>query len=752
MTLITRNLTRTLGVLLTLQWLVVTSVSTHAAEKINQSIDLGGNRQATWYIPDGQAHSWVLLQHGFQRNKNNMDHFATTLMENGFLVLTMNASVTGGNASLARDFADDIIDNMPPPPNDYPLPQKLILSGHSAGALFVTHLGARLMERGDQRLAGAVLLDPVDANDGMGPAMQSMVNNGLPVYSILANASSCNSSNNAVGPLNDLTSSFVGIKLTNNSKHTDAEGDSTGGIITWLCGSPKDYNVVYLQDFALNWALDMANGTVSGDYYPGGSKIAALIAAEDGELIKEGAVTYPPQADFAFSANELSVQFSDQSQDADGSIDTYAWDFGDGSSSAQASPSHTYASAGTYTVSLTVTDNDGLTGTINKSVTVVSGGMAPNAAFTFTVDQFIAAFTDTSSDSDGSIVQWNWDFGDGNGSNTASPMHTYGSPGTYNVTLTVTDDDGLTDSVTQAVTMTSGGGLANPSELTGLAAAQNQALYYFMEVPAGATDLNFAINGGSGDADIYVRFGAEPTTSQYDYRPYKNGNDETVAIATPQAGTWYIMIRGYRAYSGLTFNASYKTPGDNIAPRAAFSASTSGLSVNFIDESSDSDGSIVSRLWSFGDGNQSTDANPSHRYAQAGTYTVTLAVSDDDNASDSVSQQVVVTDSSDDELQNGQARINLAADTGQELHFVLNVPANALNAQFVITGGSGDADIYVRYGAKPTQNDWDYRPYRYGNEETVTVAAPQAGQWYVMVRAYNAFSGVSLTGSYDDNE
>ncbi|WMS89119.1 PKD domain-containing protein [Pleionea litopenaei] len=724
----------------------------YAAEKINQSINLAGNRQATWYIPDGQADTWVILQHGFQRNKSNMDHFATTLMNNGFLVLTLNTSVTGGNPSLASDMADAVIDSMPLPPNNYPLPSQLILSGHSAGALFVTHLGARLMERGDQQLVGAILLDPVDANDGMGDAMQAMVNAGRPVYSILANASSCNSSNNAVGPLNDLTSAFVGIKLTNNSKHTDAEGDSTGGIITWLCGSPKDYNVVYLQDFALNWALDMSAGTINPDYYPGGSKIAALIAAEDGELIKQGAVTYPPQADFAFSANELSVQFSDQSQDADGSIDSYAWDFGDGSSSALASPSHTYSSAGTYNVSLTVTDNDGLTGSINKSVTVVNGGIAPNAAFSFSVDQFIAAFTDTSSDSDGSIVQWSWDFGDGNGSNATNPMHTYGSPGTYNVTLTVTDDDGLTDSVTQAVTMTSGGGLANPTELTDLAAAQNQALNYFMDVPAGAADLNFTISGGSGDADIYIRFGTAPTTSQYDYRPYKNGNDEVVDIATPQAGTWYIMIRGYRAYSGLKFNASYKTPGDNMAPRAAFSSSASGLSVSFTDESSDSDGSIVSRLWSFGDGSQSTDANPSHRYSQAGTYTVTLAVSDDDNASDSVSQSVVVTDASDDELQNGQARTDLAADTGQELHFVLNVPANALNAQFVITGGSGDADVYVRYGAKPTQSEYDYRPYRYGNEETVTVAGPQAGQWFVMVRAYNAFSGVSLTGSYDDNE
>jgi serine protease len=82
-----------------------------------------------------------------------------------------------------------------------------------------------------------------------------------------------------------------------------------------------------------------------------------------------------------------------------------------------------------------------------------------------------------------------------------------------------------------------------------------------MTVPAGATNLRFTIAGGSGDADMYVRFGSAPTTSAYDCRPYLNGNNETCNIATAQAGTYHVMLRGYSAYSGVTLTGSYSAGG-----------------------------------------------------------------------------------------------------------------------------------------------------------------------------------------------
>lgn len=99
-------------------------------------------------------------------------------------------------------------------------------------------------------------------------------------------------------------------------------------------------------------------------------------------------------------------------------------------------------------------------------------------------------------------------------------------------------------------------------------------------------------------------------------------------------------------------------------------------------------------------------------------------------------------------LQNGVPVTGLSASTGGELRFTLEVPAGASNLVFQISGGTGDADLYVRHGTAPTTSTWTCRPYQSGNNETCTFAAPAAGTWHVMVRAYSAFSGVSLVGSF----
>ncbi|GAA1696525.1 hypothetical protein GCM10009745_48230 [Kribbella yunnanensis] len=118
----------------------------------------------------------------------------------------------------------------------------------------------------------------------------------------------------------------------------------------------------------------------------------------------------------------------------------------------------------------------------------------------------------------------------------------------------------FTDTVTSnchAKTGSSGNVLSNGVPVTGLSGAQGAVLKYTMAVPAGATNLKFVTAGGSGDADLYVKFGSEPTTSSYDCRPYKDGNDETCTITTAQAGTYYVMIRGYAAFSGLSLTGSH---------------------------------------------------------------------------------------------------------------------------------------------------------------------------------------------------
>jgi phosphohistidine phosphatase SixA len=92
---------------------------------------------------------------------------------------------------------------------------------------------------------------------------------------------------------------------------------------------------------------------------------------------------------------------------------------------------------------------------------------------------------------------------------------------------------------------------------TGLSAAKDTWIYFTITVPECANTLNVAMSGGTGDGDMYVKFGAQPTTTDYVCRPYKTGNGETCPVITnPQAGVWHIGIRAYAAFTGVTLSAT----------------------------------------------------------------------------------------------------------------------------------------------------------------------------------------------------
>lgn len=101
------------------------------------------------------------------------------------------------------------------------------------------------------------------------------------------------------------------------------------------------------------------------------------------------------------------------------------------------------------------------------------------------------------------------------------------------------------------------GGLQNGVPVTGISGAAGSAQTWTFTVPSGASNLVIAISGGSGDADLYVRRGSAPTTSSYDCRPYRTGNIESCSFATPQAGTYHVLVRGYTSFSGVTLRASH---------------------------------------------------------------------------------------------------------------------------------------------------------------------------------------------------
>lgn len=159
----------------------------------------------------------------------------------------------------------------------------------------------------------------------------------------------------------------------------------------------------------------------------------------------------PPKADFDWHCDDLGCRFTDASTDEDGSVTGRTWEFGDGGSSEQTDPAHAYASAGTYTVALTVTDDDGATDASSTQVTVTAPtpapdpNEAPKADFDVRCQDLACTFIDESKDDDGTIVAWQWSFGDGATSTERNPLHVYAGSGHYNVFVMVTDNGGATD-------------------------------------------------------------------------------------------------------------------------------------------------------------------------------------------------------------------------------------------------------------------------------------------------------------------
>jgi PKD repeat protein len=179
---------------------------------------------------------------------------------------------------------------------------------------------------------------------------------------------------------------------------------------------------------------------------------ADVNTASQGHTVSVGPANTPPVASFTSACGGLTCSFNASgSSDPDGTIASYAWNFGDATTGSGATASHTFVTGGTYTVTLTVTDNAAATGQTVRTVTV---NAPPVASFTSACSGLACSFNASgSSDPDGTIASYAWSFGDGTTGSGATASRTYAAGGTYTVTLTVTDNGAATSTQAQSVTV-----------------------------------------------------------------------------------------------------------------------------------------------------------------------------------------------------------------------------------------------------------------------------------------------------------
>lgn len=325
--------------------------------------------------------------------------------------------------------------------------------------------------------------------------------------------------------------------------------------------------------------------------------LAGPAAADTGQsgLIVVGVVPVAQfDAFYAFSTVPTKVTFIDNS--AGSTPMTREWDFGDGTTSSEQNPEHTYLRRGTYTVSLTVKNAYGTSTATKKNYITI--GMEPKADFSGSPDSGDAPLTVKFSDrSSGQVTRWNWDFGDGKGSSEQGPVHTYWSGGNYNVILTASNDYGSSD-----ITKT-----------------------HYIRV-TGDLRAAFAADPTSGKAPLAVKFTdrsiGNPATWAWDFGDGSNSTGQNPVHVFARTGTYDVRLTVTRGGIGDTSTQIINVGGVPVAdfnctPRSG----NVGEQIRFLDMTENNPDEWS---WDFGDTAVSDARNPSHAYQLKGIYTVSL--------------------------------------------------------------------------------------------------------------------------------
>ena len=467
-----------------------------------------------------------------------------------------------------------------------------------------------------------------------------------------------------------------------------------------------------------------------------------------------------PVAGFTSSANDATVDFTNTSTNAT----TYSWDFGDGNDSTEENPSHTYDEDGTYTVILTATNECGSV-TTEETVVIVT---PPTAGFSADVTSGCADLTvEFSDESTANATSWLWTFDGGSpGSSTEqNPTVVYNTAGTYTVTLEVTNSAG-SSTVTETDYI-----VVDDVPVAGFISSTNDATVDFTNTSTNATTYSWDFGDGndsteenpshtydddgiytviltatnacgsvtteeeitivtpptagfsadvtSGCADLTVEFSDESTANATSWLwTFDGGNpgsstEQNPTVVYNTAGTYTVTLEVTNSAGSSTVTETDYIVVDDV-PVAGFSSSANDATVDFTNTSTNA----TTYSWDFGDGNDSTEENPSHTYDDDGTYTVILTAT---NACGSVTTEEEIT--------------------------IVTPPTAGFSADVT----SGCADLTVEFSDESTANAtswlWTFDGGNPGSstEQNPTVVYNTAGTYTVTLEVTNSAGSNTVT-------
>ncbi|HRH59775.1 MAG TPA: PKD domain-containing protein, partial [Chitinophagaceae bacterium] len=359
------------------------------------------------------------------------------------------------------------------------------------------------------------------------------------------------------------------------------------------------------------WKWDLGNGAIASQrnpsavyITPGKYTIKLTVKNSNGEdsVTKVDYITVHASPEVNFSGNPLSgcvpvtVQFSDSSHTNEGILQTWSWDFGDGTASSLPNPLHTYSLPDTFNVTLIVTNSFGcISSQLKQAYIQVADSV--KAAFDYTYTNICQApstinFRDISQSPP---LTYKWDFGDGGTSSQSSPSHTFLTSGSYQVKLVAANSAGCIDSTTQTINI-------------------------------GSQTADFIVASGTCVNEPVVMQDSSlphPVSGTWNFGDGNTGSGLTVSHIYTTPGTYTIT---YTANFGTCHLTVTKTITVTTKPTAAFNTADvlisckTPLTVQFNNTSANAS----AYFWDFGDGSSSNDISPVHTYNTTGSFTVTL--------------------------------------------------------------------------------------------------------------------------------